>query len=65
MASRQELVERARKLAPAIRERAGRAEELRQVPDETFQAFKDAGLLREFESRGTREHPSLYDSRCD
>lgn len=69
MASRQELVARARKLAPAIRERAGRTEELRQVPEETFHAFKDAGLLRafvprEFESRGTREHPSFHESRC-
>ncbi len=51
MASRQELVERARQLAPAIRERARRAEELRQVPEETFQAFKDAGLLRAFVPR--------------
>jgi alkylation response protein AidB-like acyl-CoA dehydrogenase len=41
-----ELVERARALVPALRERAPLAEELRRLPDETAQDFKDAGIVR-------------------
>jgi len=46
--TREELVLRARGLAPELADRALECERLRQVPDETFQAFKDAGLLRVF-----------------
>lgn len=46
--SREELVSRARNLADGIRERAGKAEQDRVVPSETYQEFKDAGLLRAF-----------------
>jgi 3-hydroxy-9,10-secoandrosta-1,3,5(10)-triene-9,17-dione monooxygenase len=41
-----ELVERASALVPALEARAPEAEELRRVPDETVQDFKDAGLVR-------------------
>jgi len=41
-----EFLGRARDLLPAIRERAGRAEELRRLPDETFADFQEAGLFR-------------------
>ncbi|HKS88617.1 MAG TPA: flavin-dependent monooxygenase [Stellaceae bacterium] len=37
---------RARALAPLIRERARRTEELRHLPEETFAEFQEAGLFR-------------------
>jgi 3-hydroxy-9,10-secoandrosta-1,3,5(10)-triene-9,17-dione monooxygenase len=40
------LVDQARDLVPVIRDRAPKAEEQRRVPDETNQAFIDAGLYR-------------------
>ncbi|MBW2413793.1 MAG: acyl-CoA dehydrogenase family protein [Deltaproteobacteria bacterium] len=46
--SRPELVERARKLAPQIAERALECERLRRLPDETIADFRSAGLLRAF-----------------
>ena len=46
--TRQELVERARKLAPVLAERAQECERLRRLPDETIRDFKRAGLLRAF-----------------
>lgn len=46
--TREELEERARKLAPAIAERAGECESLRRLPDETVADFKRLGLLRAF-----------------
>lgn len=49
--TRPELVGRARALAPALAERAAKTEELRRLPEETFQDFKDAGLLRVFVPR--------------
>jgi 3-hydroxy-9,10-secoandrosta-1,3,5(10)-triene-9,17-dione monooxygenase len=39
-------LQRVRSLLPALRERAGRAEQLRRLPDETFADFQDAGLFR-------------------
>ncbi|PWU23805.1 MAG: flavin-dependent monooxygenase [Candidatus Rokuibacteriota bacterium] len=39
-------LERVRELVPAVRERARRAEQLRQLPDETFKDFQAAGLFR-------------------
>jgi 3-hydroxy-9,10-secoandrosta-1,3,5(10)-triene-9,17-dione monooxygenase len=41
-----EFLGRLRDLLPAIRERASRAEQLRHLPDETFDDFQEAGLLR-------------------
>jgi 3-hydroxy-9,10-secoandrosta-1,3,5(10)-triene-9,17-dione monooxygenase len=46
--TREELEERARKLAPAIAERARECEQLRRLPDETIAEFKREGLLRAF-----------------
>ena len=40
------LIERARAMAPALRERAAAAEALRRIPDETHAAFRDAGFYR-------------------
>ncbi|MBM4336581.1 MAG: hypothetical protein FJ108_11820 [Deltaproteobacteria bacterium] len=46
--TRQELVERARKLAPALLERAEACEKLRRLPDATIEDFRREGLLRAF-----------------
>ncbi|HEY2135974.1 MAG TPA: acyl-CoA dehydrogenase family protein [Xanthobacteraceae bacterium] len=43
------LIDRARALVPALRERAARAEELRRIPAETHAAFRDAGFFRVFQ----------------
>jgi alkylation response protein AidB-like acyl-CoA dehydrogenase len=45
-ATREELIGRARDLVPALKQRAERAEELRQIPVETVQDLAAAGLLR-------------------
>ena len=42
----EEYRDRVRALLPALRERAVRAEQLRQLPDQTFADFQDAGLFR-------------------
>jgi 3-hydroxy-9,10-secoandrosta-1,3,5(10)-triene-9,17-dione monooxygenase len=44
-ASKNELLERAEKLVPALRERAARADSERKVPAETIADMRDAGLL--------------------
>ncbi len=41
-----DVLERATSLVPRLRERARLAEELRRLPDETVQEFRDAGLFR-------------------
>lgn len=41
-----EYLNRTRALLPALRERAPHIERLRRLPDETFQAFQEAGLFR-------------------
>jgi alkylation response protein AidB-like acyl-CoA dehydrogenase len=43
------LIDRARELAPVLRERAGEAEALRRIPDATHAAFRDAGFYRVFQ----------------
>ncbi len=40
------LIERAETLAPALAARAGETAALRRIPDETFRALRDTGLLR-------------------
>lgn len=44
--SREILLQRARDLGSTLRERAARCEGMRRMPDETMQAFRDAGFLR-------------------
>lgn len=41
-----EFIGRAQALVPAVRTRARQAEQLRQLPEETFREFQDAGLFR-------------------
>jgi 3-hydroxy-9,10-secoandrosta-1,3,5(10)-triene-9,17-dione monooxygenase len=41
-----DLLERAEALVPRLRERARTAEELRRLPDATFEEFREAGLFR-------------------
>jgi 3-hydroxy-9,10-secoandrosta-1,3,5(10)-triene-9,17-dione monooxygenase len=43
------LIEQARALAPVLRERAAAAEAMRRIPDETHDAFRDAGFYRVFQ----------------
>ena len=47
----EEYLTRAHDLLPAIRERAPHLEPLRRLPDETFQAFQEAGLFRALQPR--------------
>lgn len=47
-ATRRELVERARKLAPRLAERAAECERLRRLPEATVADFRREGLLRAF-----------------
>ncbi|MBX3664874.1 MAG: hypothetical protein KF834_04235 [Burkholderiales bacterium] len=44
--SREQLVERARKLVPVLRERAPRTEDLRRIPDDTLADLHASGLFR-------------------
>ena len=48
---REDLLARARKLAPVLRERAEATNENRRIPDETFQDFRDAELLYLFKPK--------------
>jgi 3-hydroxy-9,10-secoandrosta-1,3,5(10)-triene-9,17-dione monooxygenase len=46
-----EYLNRLRKLLPAVRDRALRAERLRRLPDETFAEFQEAGVFRAMQPR--------------
>ncbi|HTP97489.1 MAG TPA: acyl-CoA dehydrogenase family protein [Burkholderiales bacterium] len=50
-AAREQLLERARALVPALRERAQRCEELRRLPDETIRDLHRSGLFRMLQPR--------------
>jgi 3-hydroxy-9,10-secoandrosta-1,3,5(10)-triene-9,17-dione monooxygenase len=49
----EDVLDKARALAPVLRERAFAAEQARRIPDETIQDMKDAGLFRVLQ-------PALY-----
>ncbi|MDA0653479.1 MAG: hypothetical protein O3C49_09420, partial [Proteobacteria bacterium] len=44
--TRDDILARARDMIPALRERADRAEQARRIPEETDQAFRDAGFYK-------------------
>src|SRR5690348_17921571 len=46
-----ELLQRAEALVPVLRERAGRTEELRRLPDETIEDLHHSGLFRILQPR--------------
>lgn len=46
--TQEQLVARARELAPRLAERTAKTEALRRLPEETIRDFRDAGLLRAF-----------------
>lgn len=48
---REEFIRRARDMVPMLRERAAQAEADRRIPDETHQAFVEAGFYRLFQPR--------------
>lgn len=44
--TREDILDRARQMIPVIRDRTKRADELRRMPDETVDEFRDAGFYR-------------------
>lgn len=61
--TRDELVARARALAPALRERADAAEAARNIPAETIADFQKAGFFRVLQPKrwgGYEMHPSVF-----
>ena len=50
--SEAQLLDRARALVPTLRERAEECEQLRQIPPQSIQDMKDAGLFRVLQPRG-------------
>ncbi len=63
--TREEAVRRARALAPAIAERAQRAEAERRVPRESIDAFVDAGLARLLQPRRWGGYEVSHDAAFD
>lgn len=63
--TREVLIERARALAPAIAERAARAEEQRNVPDESMAEMIDAGLFRMLQPRRVGGYEMPFDILVD
>jgi 3-hydroxy-9,10-secoandrosta-1,3,5(10)-triene-9,17-dione monooxygenase len=61
----EELVRRARALAPAIRERIPKAEAERRTPIESIEAFVDAGLARILQPRRWGGHELSHDAAFD
>ncbi len=58
----EELIERAKKLAPVLLERAEKAEELRRIPDETINDLHEAGLFKAVQPKaygGYELNPSI------
>ncbi len=49
--SREQILQRARDMVPALRERAAAAENARRIPDETQDAFVEAGFYRIFQPK--------------
>ena len=67
-ATREELLDRATALLPALAERAAETEELRQVPPATVSDLRDSGLMRvappaRYGGHGTDIDPREYDAR--
>jgi len=63
--TREEAVRRARALAPAIAERAQRAEAERRVPIQSIEAFVDAGLARILQPRRWGGYEISHDAAFD
>jgi 3-hydroxy-9,10-secoandrosta-1,3,5(10)-triene-9,17-dione monooxygenase len=61
----EELVRRARALAPAIRERVHKAEAQRRVPIESVEALVDAGLVRILKPKRFGGHELSHDAAFD
>ena len=61
----EELLDRARRLAPLLKERAGKAERLRRVPDETIRDYKAAGLIRATQPKRFGGYEIDWDTLCE
>jgi 3-hydroxy-9,10-secoandrosta-1,3,5(10)-triene-9,17-dione monooxygenase len=67
MTKRQELIERARDMAPTLRARGLEAEQLRRCPDATIQAFQEAGFFKILHPKkygGFELPPSVFYEVC-
>ncbi len=60
-----ELLDRARQLAPRLRERAGQAEQMRRVPDETVNDYKAMGLIRATQPKRFGGYEIDWDTLCE
>ncbi len=60
-----ELIERARGLAPTLRERARAAEEMRRCPDESIADFHAAGILKALQPRQFGGYEMGWDVLCE
>ncbi|MFT7597638.1 MAG: 3-hydroxy-9,10-secoandrosta-1,3,5(10)-triene-9,17-dione monooxygenase [Acidimicrobiales bacterium] len=65
LVTRKVLVDRARALAPGIAARAERAEELRNIPDDSMQELVDAGLFRMLQPRRVGGYEMPFDILVD
>ena len=63
--TRDDMIDRARALVPALRERAAEAEQNRRLPDETHRDFIDAGLYRLFQPRRHGGFEMEFDALID
>jgi alkylation response protein AidB-like acyl-CoA dehydrogenase len=63
--SRDELLRRAREIAPRLRERAARSEEMRRAPEETVAEYVDAGLIRLTQPRRFGGSEAGWDVLCE
>ena len=63
--TREEMIRRARELAPRLRERAGECERERRTPDATIAEMKEAGLLRLLQPARHGGYEMDWDLFCD
>ena len=63
--TRADIIQRARDLAPSLRERATNCEQLRRVPEETLRDFADAEFYRIFQPARFGGHELEYGTQVD
>jgi 3-hydroxy-9,10-secoandrosta-1,3,5(10)-triene-9,17-dione monooxygenase len=63
--SAEELLQRAHRLVPVLRERAARCEELRRVPDETMADYIELGLIRSTQPARYSGSEVGWDTLCE
>ncbi len=63
--TREDFLGRARELAPKLRERSARCEELRRLPEETIQDYMDTGLTRVAQPLRYGGYEMTWDVLCE